>query len=302
MSPDSSEILAVLKENPYLSKLELVCLEELAQIAEYKKYHANQVVFSLEQKGKYFYLVHTGKFLLRLRDHRTKEYKRGELFGEVALFTNQHRTGTMLAVEESVLLGFPKSALLDPQLVSFQTAVSTGQALTCKIISYLNPGKLICSEELINAGESSTVEFKESLSKSMKHTILKTLSGFMNADGGTVLIGVNDQKEVIGVPEFASYEVRDKQNQSLMGMISTYLGKYYTHLVSLDFEEISQKVILRLDCNSSPGPVFYRDNQGEEHFYIRAGATTQHITQHSEVLRYITRHFEKSFHDAFTSP
>ena len=61
---------------------------------------------------------------------------------------------------------------------------------------------------LIKQGESRYVEFKETLrydvrkgetSKELEHTALKAVTGFMNADGGTLLIGVNDIGEIQGL-------------------------------------------------------------------------------------------------------
>jgi len=51
--------------------------------------------------------------------------------------------------------------------------------------------------ENLKSGESETVEFKKSISDF--NGILATVSAFLNTKGGVLLIGVDDDGEVIGV-------------------------------------------------------------------------------------------------------
>jgi hypothetical protein len=64
--------------------------------------------------------------------------------------------------------------------------------------------------ELISKGESKRVEFKESLSLEVKKNtkekyiegaVIKTIAGFMNTDGGDLLIGVCDDGTIRGIDE-----------------------------------------------------------------------------------------------------
>ncbi len=54
-------------------------------------------------------------------------------------------------------------------------------------------------KDLLKEGESETVEFKPSLSQMDK--ITESISAFSNTKGGTVVIGVGDNGEVLGVEE-----------------------------------------------------------------------------------------------------
>ena len=49
--------------------------------------------------------------------------------------------------------------------------------------------------QLINQGESETLEFKTSFSK----TVIETIVAFSNTKGGTIFLGISNQKEIIGV-------------------------------------------------------------------------------------------------------
>ena len=50
-------------------------------------------------------------------------------------------------------------------------------------------------DQLLFAGESQTLEFKTSFDKAA----VESLVAFANAQGGTVLVGVSDTGEVVGV-------------------------------------------------------------------------------------------------------
>ena len=43
----------------------------------------------------------------------------------------------------------------------------------------------------------------------MEHAIIKTINGFLNADGGTLVVGVNDNGEALGL-DMDSFENEDK--------------------------------------------------------------------------------------------
>jgi ATP-dependent DNA helicase RecG len=73
-------------------------------------------------------------------------------------------------------------------------------------------------EELIERGESQSLEFKESLG--LKDEIGETVSAFSNSDGGTVIIGVSNSGGVHGVDigkntleELANYIKRNTDPQ-----------------------------------------------------------------------------------------
>ena len=73
---------------------------------------------------------------------------------------------------------------------------------------------------LIAAGESETLEFKSSLrwdrredcvNKALEGVVVKTLAGFLNAAGGTLLIGVDDGGALVGLA--ADYATLKKQDR-----------------------------------------------------------------------------------------
>lgn len=54
-------------------------------------------------------------------------------------------------------------------------------------------------EKEIKLGESRTLEFKKELPRE-SHKWLKTIVAFANGAGGRFVIGVNDERQVVGLP------------------------------------------------------------------------------------------------------
>jgi predicted HTH transcriptional regulator len=62
--------------------------------------------------------------------------------------------------------------------------------------------------ELIKKEESNNLEFKSTytwnikenkVDKDLRFNVLKTVAGFMNSNGGTLIIGVDDNHQVVGM-------------------------------------------------------------------------------------------------------
>ena len=64
--------------------------------------------------------------------------------------------------------------------------------------------------DLIARGESSSLEFKSSLrydrergvvNKELTKAVAKTIAGFLNGEGGTLLLGVSDEGGITGIED-----------------------------------------------------------------------------------------------------
>ena len=72
---------------------------------------------------------------------------------------------------------------------------------------YRYPTSLVELTQLVSQGESDTLEFKKSLIQ--LKPAMETLCGFLNAKGGSVIIGANQQGKLIGS------EVSDNTRQEI---------------------------------------------------------------------------------------
>lgn len=62
------------------------------------------------------------------------------------------------------------------------------------------------------SAESTTIEFKRELNFSKAKQWLKTVSAFANTKGGTILVGVTDTKEPVGIPDIQSLAAKTAES------------------------------------------------------------------------------------------
>jgi len=68
---------------------------------------------------------------------------------------------------------------------------------------------------LIKQGESEKLEFKKSLAE--REEILRTITAFSNTSGGTIIIGIDERKNIIGIkPEKGEIEGLDNSINQLI--------------------------------------------------------------------------------------
>jgi ABC-type amino acid transport substrate-binding protein len=141
-------------------------------------------------------------------------------------------------------------------------------------------------KQLISDGENDSVEFKSSLRWSIKEekvdkrlesVVVKTLSAFMNARGGTLFIGINDAGNPVGIePDYETFQRKPNQDGfmlKLSDLITKNLGAQSHKFIVSDIQPMAGKDVCRIRVSPSDRPVFVTD-QGKEAFYIRAGASS----------------------------
>ena len=152
--------------------------------------------------------------------------------------------------------------------------------------------------ELLNLSEGQCLEFKSSLrydmntrqvNQNLETVILKTVCAFLNADGGTLLIGLSDDKEVIGIENdymVLRIQSRDGFENHLMGLISNCIGNYYLRFIDTLFHNVLGKDLCQVNVLSSPKPAFLT-NKGRQDFFVRTGNTSRpfNISEASEYIR-----------------
>lgn len=154
--------------------------------------------------------------------------------------------------------------------------------------------------ELIKNGENEKLEFKSTLrtnlhtneiDRKIEYSALKTIAAFMNSDGGTLLIGIEDSGRIIGIEE-DKFENTDKCSLHLTNILKSKIGKKNISLVNFKFAEIDGKTVLKIVCEKSKSPVFIKSQTDEEELYIRAGPSSVQI-KGSELVDYIEKNFRK---------
>lgn len=153
-------------------------------------------------------------------------------------------------------------------------------------------------EELIGTGETTTVEFKSCLRKNLhtgqhdpriEHSVLKTIAGFLNASGGTLVIGVADDGVPVGI-EQDGFENEDKMYLHLVNLLNARIGPKHMMYIQVRFDDFKNRRIMVVECGRAGSPVFLKDG-ATERFYVRTGASTTELTP-SQTNEYVAQRFK----------
>lgn len=148
-------------------------------------------------------------------------------------------------------------------------------------------------KDLLRAGESQTLEYKSTArwnvragqpDKKMEHVIVKSVCGFLNSEGGTLLIGVTDDGEPLGLD--ADYDTlgskgnRDGYELFLRQLLDTSLSISTAGTVKVRFGEFNERDVCIVSIAASGKPVFakpYGGNSGPTDFWVRIGNATKQL-------------------------
>lgn len=159
--------------------------------------------------------------------------------------------------------------------------------------------------DLAADGESNVLEFKSSArwnlhtaakDSKIEHVIVKTVAGFMNAEGGTLLIGVGDDGSIIGLDN--DYSTLSKGNRDgfelwLTGLVSAQISGPSATLIRTTFESVDGKDVCRVAVAAAARPVFTESvggNPGHVEFWVRLGNQTRQL-HGSEMIDYQKDHW-----------
>ena len=153
-------------------------------------------------------------------------------------------------------------------------------------------------EDIIRLGEHERSEFKASfrwdtkrrqINKDLEKTIMKTITAFLNSDGGHLFIGVNDQGIPMGLEnDFASLPKQDMDGfeNHFNNIFNQMIGPEFRRLVKLSFNALGGKTICMVSVEPSHNPAYLK-NANSEDFYIRTGNVTTPLKM-SEVAAYLS--------------
>ena len=151
--------------------------------------------------------------------------------------------------------------------------------------------------DIIRHGESDVVEFKSTLrtnlhtnkpDKKMEYAVLKTLAGFLNTNGGTLVIGVSDDGISVGI-ETDNFPNQDRMSLHLTNIVNAHLGPNAMTLIHTSFYDFEDSRILVVNCQRSPTEVYVRDGNVQR-LYVRTGPATTELTGGS-MVEYVTQRF-----------
>ena len=140
-------------------------------------------------------------------------------------------------------------------------------------------------EEILK-GESEKIEFKEN---AKTNTYIKTVVAFANGNGGKIVFGVKDNKEIVGVEN--EFEVMD-------GIINAISDNCYPMIVpDISLHTLENKTVILVEIEGGKKKPYYLKSKGmQKGTYIRSGATTR-IIEEDYVLKELVLEGENKYFD-----
>jgi len=147
--------------------------------------------------------------------------------------------------------------------------------------------------QLIRIGEGPTVEFKSTMRMNLKTgktgkeielAWLKGVVGFLNTDGGVLLIGVNDAGEVVGI-EADGFENDDKCMLHFKNLVNQHIGAEFSKYVQAEVHLVDDRRMVAVVCEKAAEPAFLMVGKNED-LYIRSGPSSVKLTPR-QMLQYL---------------
>ncbi|GEM_PF-1662495 len=157
--------------------------------------------------------------------------------------------------------------------------------------------------ELIESNEGRNLEFKAALQynfhlekkdKSGHFNILKSIAAFSNSEGGTLLIGVRDDKSICGLEEGDYITLKDDNKEDLYKLLldeiiqEAFGNHFHSNLENIKFFKIQGKTVCKITIkgkHSSPVYIKKKADGGisREAFYIRGQASTRELKDNEQI-------------------
>ncbi|MBL8064640.1 MAG: ATP-binding protein [Chthonomonadaceae bacterium] len=197
---------------------------------------------------------------------------------------------------------------LESDLVSLQEARFRLAMATFSTISWNGPSSLPDIRDVLKNGrpmsgvghrrqleEGPKVELKAAFewnvkkkekSSDLRHGTLKTVAAFLNSQGGTIYLGIDDSGEISGLDEELA-QLRDDHPEDmfenrLREFMKNHLDPLPLNAVRIDFPNIRGKTVCQIDVDARPGVTYLlrkgHDGRPIEEVYVRDGNRTLNLT------------------------
>ena len=162
--------------------------------------------------------------------------------------------------------------------------------LVLTVMTKLSEPPQLSAAELVLMGESANVEFKSSARYNL-HTnqrdpkielvVSKTVAALANSDGGILLIGVGDDGSIEGLAndyKFMKKPDSDRYELWLRDHLAATLGADAAAAVRVEFPQVSNTEICRIDIPRADRPVFVSPGKGKDpELWVRIGNSTREL-------------------------
>ena len=153
---------------------------------------------------------------------------------------------------------------------------------------------------LIRNGETNFVEFKSTVrmnlhsgkpGKEIELAWLKSVVAFLNTDGGTIFIGVNDNQEIQGLGD-DRFENDDKCLLHIQNLVRQHIGLEFIPYIRIRLQEFLTVKIVVIETERCMKPAFLISGEKEQ-FFIRSGPSSVELPA-SKIISYLKEHKKDS--------
>ena len=112
----------------------------------------------------------------------------------------------------------------------------------------------------------------------LRYSVLKTIAAFMNSEGGTLIIGVEDNGNIYGLRkdlELVGASL-DRFAQTLANLVIDRIGAASVPYLRVRFEDVNNETVCVITVEPVRDGVFLKTAKGKE-FFIRVGNTTRSL-------------------------
>jgi hypothetical protein len=291
-------VLDFLVAHPLFKSLASEELKSISHLITEERFNLSSTIFLEEEEAIHFYILKAGNLRAFIGGKMLASIRPGQIFGEIAMLNGSIRTGSVFAAEDSRVIKVNGRELFNGDSIPVEISFKILKELIKPITSlYYTNDFFKRTRDVISQGEGEKVEFKSSLrynlhtgkfGREIEHAALKTIAAFLNSWGGILIIGADDQKNIIGI-NHDQFENDDKAMLHLTNLIKERMGTHFVQFVNCSIENFGNEKIMRIDVSPSNLPA-YLTNNNEEYFFIRTGPSTTDLKP-SRIYEYIDHRF-----------
>ncbi len=155
------------------------------------------------------------------------------------------------------------------------------------------PSPLQRLRRCIEQGEGAEVEFKSTVRTNLKSgkpgkeielAWLKAVVAFLNSNGGSLLLGVDDDGVLVGLAA-DNFDNPDRCLLHIKNLLNQHIGAEFARCLEVTLVEDGDNQAVLIECRPATEPVFLKIGKNEE-FYIRSGPSSIKLSP-SRMVSYI---------------
>lgn len=146
-------------------------------------------------------------------------------------------------------------------------------------------------EDILNRHEDKTLEFKRELSSK---SLIKTIVAFANTAGGLLVIGVDDDKTIVGVDDPLDVE------EKLTSLIADNITPFLLPTIKIVTHQDKSLVLIQVPFLAAMGPFYLKQLGKEKGVMVRLGSSSREAS--TEMIQELKRLHHSQGFDALPCP